>query len=91
MCFDLFIYSAKLKFLLRSLVSCFFNTLIGSTSIRSILKSKSGYVENNCFSFPKNCPPLYSYSVLNFWNESTIAQGFFPAFSATHIRVFLFL
>ena len=36
MCFDLFIYSAKLKFLLCSLVSCFFNTLIGSTLFHTL-------------------------------------------------------
>lgn len=42
MCFDLFfIYSLELKFLLRSLISSFFNTLmVARSSIRSILKSK---------------------------------------------------
>ena len=34
--FDLFIYSAKLKFLLRSLFNRFFNTLAGSTLFHTL-------------------------------------------------------
>ena len=36
MCFDLFIYSAKLKFLFRSLSSRFFNALAGSTLFHTL-------------------------------------------------------
>lgn len=77
----LFIYSLELKFLLRSLISSFFNTLmVARSSIRLILKSRSGCVENSWFSLLEDCPPLCSCRVFNFWNENAIAQGFFPAF-----------
>lgn len=36
MCFDLFIYSAKLKFLFRSLFCRFFNALAGSTLFHTL-------------------------------------------------------
>ena len=36
MCFDLFIYSAKLKFLFRSLFCRFFNALTGSTLFHTL-------------------------------------------------------
>ena len=36
MCFDLFIYSAKLKFLFRSLFCRFFNALAGSTFFHAL-------------------------------------------------------
>jgi len=36
MCFDLFIYSAKLKFLFRSLFCRFFNALAGSTIFHTL-------------------------------------------------------
>ena len=53
---------------------------VARSSIRLILKSKSGWVENNWFSLLVPCAPLSSCSFFSFWKDRAIDQGFLPAF-----------
>ena len=76
MYFDLFIYFVKLKFLLCSLFSRFFNAPTGSnSSMHLIIKLKLRRIKNNWFSLLEDCSPFCSCSIFNSWNKSIMAQG----------------